>query len=445
MNQSICKICSNALDNLRPMLSTRCRHHFHQECLIKYLETRPECPACQAHVNNSSLSIYNVPDYNSHSGNTGVQTRNMRRNAPPNSHFGPNESEIRHSTVVNRNDTSPNASATEELRGEISAIREMIERFSQKLNELSLNNEPDWPRQTIHPIQPQPTASVGLNFQNPHYGVPSLQPPALLTNSSKISAILNGWNIRFDGDSSTFPVGKFLFIIQTLTCDNLGGDFQPVCDYFHILLVGRAREWYWRYRAIVPHVTWGPLCRALRMHFADHLSDSDILEMIRDRKQQLGESFESYYTSILQLCDRLRKPLSETEMTEMLVRNLRPQLRKELFYVTISSVDHLRSLVLRREVLLTEQDRSTRQFQKQVKEVECDIDFDSMPSSVQEISKVKEVICWNCRKIGHRFIDCVEERTLFCYGCGAENVVKPNCDNCKGSGNGFASGYRSKK
>lgn len=41
---------------------------------------------------------------------------------------------------------------------------------------------------------------------------------------------------------------------------------------------------------------------------------------------------------------------------------------------------------------------------------------------------VNDMKCWNCWKAGHGNIDCREEKTVFCYGCGALNMYKPNCE-----------------
>ena len=107
--------------------------------------------------------------------------------------------------------------------------------------------------------------------------------------------MISSWNIRFDGNSADFPVGKFLYVISALTLDKLGGNFQLFCDHFHILLVGSAKQWYWRYRQTVAQITWNPICQAMRAYFTDHLSDNDIMKIIRDRKQQNGESFGLLY------------------------------------------------------------------------------------------------------------------------------------------------------
>jgi len=38
--------------------------------------------------------------------------------------------------------------------------------------------------------------------------------------------------------------------------------------------------------------------------------------------------------------------------------------------------------------------------------------------------------CWNCDTEGHGWDMCLQERKIFCYGCGAKNINKPQCTVC---------------
>ena len=140
----------------------------------------------------------------------------------------------------------------------------------------------------------------------------------------------------------------------------------------------------------------------------------------------------------MNICDGLRTSITELELVEILRRNLRPHIRKELFYLRINSVSELRQLVLRREALSKELDQSNRPplNRRNVHEIDCDnLDEDTVENvsdEICELRKDKKSLnpCFNCREIGHYYQDCVAPRTIFCYGCGLTNVYKPQCPKC---------------
>ncbi|KAI8116040.1 hypothetical protein CVS40_11831 [Lucilia cuprina] len=146
------------------------------------------------------------------------------------------------------------------------------------------------------------------------------------------------------------------------------------------------------------------------------------------------------------MAESLHIPLREEEMVEILQRGLRPRIRQQLLYVPINSVAQLRKLCLKGESLLNEVSKTSAPIQnynrmdgshRVVSELEEDLQFDSeFPAEVDELSKRSNdrLTCWNCRKDGHRYMDCMETRSTICYSCGAIDVYKPTCRNCN-SGN----------
>lgn len=44
---------------------------------------------------------------------------------------------------------------------------------------------------------------------------------------------------------------------------------------------------------------------------------------------------------------------------------------------------------------------------------------------------IRLFICWNCKDLGHTYHDCMIDLRFFCFGCGRENVNKPDCFNCQ--------------
>lgn len=152
---------------------------------------------------------------------------------------------------------------------------------------------------------------------------------------------------------------------------NFNGDFSVVCKNMHILLTGKARDWFWRYHKQVESIVWTEFCEALRFQYRDFKSSFDIREEIRNRKQKPNETFDEFFDAITVVMDKLPHSMSEGEVIEILTRNLRPEIRQDLLYIPIHSLPYLRKLVQMRD------------------------------------------------------------RTVFCYGCGTKDVYKPKCIKCQ--------------
>lgn len=213
-----------------------------------------------------------------------------------------------------------------------------------------------------------------------------------------------------------------------------------MCKNLHVLLTGKAREWYWRYRKENPEVEWENFCMSIKTQYHDFKDDDTLMEEIRARKQREGESFESFYEGIMKIFSRLSIPLDEHRLTQQLIRNLLPDLRQALLYVQVSSIAHLRQLVYKRDNLLGDTDfkrlSKTTTVPKFVKrsvamveaEESSPTESETEDASVDAVQLTKKsFICWNCNKPGHAWDMCLAERCVFCYGCGAKNIYNPTC------------------
>lgn len=272
---------------------------------------------------------------------------------------------------------------------------------------------------------------------------------SIISNAGKIANLINSWGIKFDG-SRSLSVENFIYRIESQVFDTLGGNFNLLCDNAQCIFIGEAKEWYWRFRQSVGRVTWPRLCSELRTNFEGHKTDTEFKEDMRARKQGPLESFDDYRNAILQIASNLRTPLREPELVEILQRGLRLRVRQQLLYVSINSVSELRKYCLKGENLLNEVSKMGLQAtnvnrgnfpRRQVNELDTGLEVDELVdvSSVVEVDEVvrrsgERLTCWNCRREGHRYTDCIGERTIFCYGCGAVGVYKPSCQTCM-SGN----------
>lgn len=122
--------------------------------------------------------------------------------------------------------------------------------------------------------------------------------------------------------------------------------------------------------------------------------------------------------------------LGENVLVDILRRNLLPEIQHEMLNIQLVSVAQLRDICRRREFFLQDinkRQHAAKQFvpRKQIHEIMED-NVETFDEDVSEIS----LLCWNCQKSGHRYQDCLEERKVFCYGCGTPNIYKPKCAKC---------------
>lgn len=50
--------------------------------------------------------------------------------------------------------------------------------------------------------------------------------------------------------------------------------------------------------------------------------------------------------------------------------------------------------------------------------------------NVEELTRRAKIFCWNCHHDACIGTLIVEENPVFCYGCGAANIYKPDCETC---------------
>ena len=397
------------------------------------------CAVQASHYVNSNLDTNHTSNYNSNF---------------PNSNNNPLNSQ-------NNNPTSINISIDQISQLIESSVERMFNRLSlnSNLNQNLINhNSPNFSNfQTPQNNNVQnPIASNVNTNNNPDF---SLTSSNFHTSSYQIRVtnIMQSWNIKFDGSDSGLSVEEFIYRIKSLTADYLNNDFHLLSKHLHILLHGKAREWYWRYRKQVPNLNWNNLCTDLRYQYKDFKTASDIKQQIRNRKQREGETFQIFFDDIVRMSDRLPTPLEEEELIEIVMRNLLPEIRKEMLYVNILSINQLRKLCFMRENLLNEEKeirkshnfpRANQNVRRNIYAVEYDEDVASRENvasqdfecvrdqetdvdmQVSAINSQRKLICANCDKEGHHWQNCLAERRVFCYGCLAKGVYKPQCKKC---------------
>lgn len=489
-----CSLCEKEMVTQSDCLSTKCNHVFHKDCITQWITNTSECPNCKklCHIRDlvqpNSKTINNPKSLNPRGRGRGSARKSYytRSNKPredenisgtmasgeslvnnPGLNFG--------SPILNFNSSVNNNHASETQPGLKQTHNQSynttlqsnrpIEAQNLDLRQLSQLIETSVQRvlSQLNIESPQPPTSARLpsvqNLGRQFCESNSLTNEPVRTSFSnsvnlqpdKITSIIQSWNIRFDGSVNGLRCEEFIYRVQVLTRQNFGGNYNPVEGNLHILLTGKASVWYWRYHQTVDKIDWESFCSALRYQYKDHKTLYDIREEIHNRKQRPNESFDDFYDAISAIADRLPSYLEEKELIEIITRNLRHEIRRELLYVEIGSIAHLKKLCLRRERLYNEENlrrhlisrgQGSNMPSRKIASLESDdivqkddhgndLESEHTDFSVNGITKMGKIIrCWNCDEDGHYWDMCLKERNIFCYGCGAKNVYKPQCVNC---------------
>ncbi|KAI8128794.1 hypothetical protein CVS40_1659 [Lucilia cuprina] len=479
----ICVSCNSAITDQSYLIKTVCGHFFHKACFHRCMKSSPNCPNCKNKLVVSNPIIPSTPVNNPISLPPAMGTRlqtqraiifdaNRSTGQGSSPQVGPSQapqqinlsasSESPHdqleqirSIVVSTVSAQQAEIATNLSRTLTSLIEKNIEEGFRrlKMNTIQTNSGPmppseppiatsNGPMRTLPDVEQQTleqllglpsntnmrnaSANTNMNIS----GHEALSTSGVSFRPDRIGHIISNWKIKFSGDVRGMSVDNFIYRVRALTSQTLSGNFDILCDHISILFDAKANDWFWRYHQTVPQIKWPELCAALRKQYKDSRTDVDYREMIRDRKQRVGETFDSFYEAIVDIADRLCEPLSEKVLVEILRRNLLNEIQHEILNIKIETVSDLRDICRRREFFMQDIGRK-QSFQKlSNRKYLSEFDSEDLEALPNEDLSAIALICWNCRQSGHRYQDCLQERRIFCYGCGAVNIYKPQCPDC---------------
>lgn len=313
------------------------------------------------------------------------------------------------------------------------ALRNQQQQIMQNVTALIQNQLANIHIQKEQHISPPPFASVDLPRNDNMNQSQNDSSNRSLNNSTvippeKVSNIIQNWHIKFDGSKSGLATEDFLYRVRSMTNQNLYGNHSLLCDHLHLLLVGKANEWFWKFHKTYPHFIWNTFCVEFRKKFEDIETDMDIWESINSRRQGEKESFEEFQFDVEKLVARLRNPIQEESLVRLLIRHSKPSLRCELMHLNILTLVRLREEIRTHEQFCKQNRTQPPRFNRPFV---SELDDTSEVAAMQH----KSIKCWNCGKSGHRYDVCFEPRSIFCYGCGKKDTYKPNCLSCNPSEN----------
>lgn len=268
------------------------------------------------------------------------------------------------------------------------------------------------------------------------------------------------WNVRFNGKSS---VTDFLERIEELRLSR-GVTKDQLLRSAPELFTHEALLWY----RTSTFSSWDKLIEQLKEAFRPADYEYALMDEIRRRTQGSQEKVITYVAVMESLFRKLSHPLPEEMRINYVRRNLLPHIQTQL------SIHPLRSMAE-----LVKLSRSVEDTQARVQKYQppptntrnllepelaykrgpvqtsslpvspvltnthssCRLSSDTPEHGSPQITSipiaaVRAPKCFNCKSESHKFKECDQPRKRFCFKCGLENVILPNCPNCQKNGKG---------
>lgn len=186
------------------------------------------------------------------------------------------------------------------------------------------------------------------------------------------------------------------------------------------------------YRSAINRVhSWDQLCKELKLIFQSPDYDDRLRQEIMNRVQSPEESIDLFLAD-----GRLSEKTTEKEKLKQALKNLNSFLQEKLCMFEVSTLENLRMLGRRAE--LGRLRTSEHLPQKFARVLEPDPAWGHPRKASPHVASLNyskpsrtNAKCWNCSQPGHRFVQCTQPKTLFCYKCGTAGFRKTDCLKCK--------------
>lgn len=326
------------------------------------------------------------------------------------------------------------------------------------------NQQANRARQALHDHYPNNPVNVcpqQIQHQASSYRPLNLDPRAVHQTSQNAATVqqadfvlsgghhIHQWDLRFDGSSQGRDATDFLFRVES-QAQLYGVSNRALVIGIGNLLSGRASQWFWTNKRRFHDATWEEWKHAfLLRHSPQRETNFEIRAEIEKRRQLPGEPFTHYCQDMEALAVRLVNQMQEIELVEVLRRNMAIQLRKALWQVRTTTVDALMNCCVEFEELCRDE-KYQPYFRKPVavNELSADQPFCNNihtdptsrqlmppPPNVEALRSEKEsnniLVCWNCRDLGHAFMQCqLPQQRIFCFFSGEPGIMKIKCCKC---------------
>ena len=273
--------------------------------------------------------------------------------------------------------------------------------------------------------------------------------------------VVRRWNLKFGPSDSIF---SFLERLKEYrTASNLS-EAQMLLALPE-LLKGKTLLWYRNMRE--NWNTWEDFLIDFKSMYLPLNAEETLEDEIRARTQGSQESVAEYVNAVRTLIRRLTFPWSSLRQLQILLKNLRPDVK---LYIRIDEILSIADLLkrgkeydkLKKEeetykpppspsemmdketayipkiknpsnLNVVETQKPTKDKEKQIRENPNTINSRKSSPPVKNLkprstSTTFSQQCWNCNKVGHRFFECRSPLNMFCFRCGRKELRALNAN-----------------
>lgn len=286
---------------------------------------------------------------------------------------------------------------------------------------------------------------------------PSPRPPDSVREPRFLKISVDKWPVKFSGESRGASVEEFLKRVETLANNNRTTEAELLGQISFLLKSDSiAEEWYYTYSS--RFTSWKIFKYMLKLRFGLPNTDKVTDRQIRDRKQLPHETFIAFVSDVERLCQKLTKPMDETQKLNIILDNMRDAYRPHLAFINMEQItlDALTSLCFDLDKAYYQNYTQNRRAYNVLNVDESNENNEYLEYSEEEINEIRSlrnrsrprqpeikneregekeqdeqnnILCWNCRRFGHFWRDCVKQKKIFCHVCGQINVVINTCPN----------------
>lgn len=290
------------------------------------------------------------------------------------------------------------------------------------------------------------------------------------------------WGLIFHGTSRDPPIEQFLFRVESIAFSIFRISLDQLVNEFCVFLKDDALNWYWGYRQRYSYaqISYEQFRHDLIARFKDGHTDMDIKHILNNRHQKVREheDFRKFYDEILRIASRLKIPMLDQELIEILRRNMRPGLQLAMANKTFTNIQVLVAQCVNLESMWSRLGYTPEMFfgnKRYINEIVVDesetnildtslgncvgtnftvdalhrsgndktrnmlLNSNSNNSHQSNVKDSSLVVCFNCDDLGHYFKDCPNSvKKVFCHGCGEKGIYVYQCNKCRpGNLNGY--------